>query len=207
MRMTGFAVLLVAVLTAVSAQARDRSPLIPKPVFLDREDIRVGRGNRLVYALDRDFHYCSRALNVVVTVPRTFVTDFISVPSLLQWAKQPHSRGFQAAIIHDWLYASGGGGEAARERADYVFYEALGDYGVSDAERRNLYSVVRRGGARGYGLKGDWMFVDPDTGTTLAPPLPRNRAPALVSSPSCADFQQRLSVRYDFLAGVRLKPR
>ncbi|WP_339928979.1 DUF1353 domain-containing protein [uncultured Brevundimonas sp.] len=201
------AVLLVVVLTAGAAHARDRSPIIPKPVFLDREDIRAGRGNRLVYALDRDFHYCSRALNAVITVPRSFVTDFISVPSLLQWAKKPHAPGYQAAIIHDWLYASGGGGEAARERADYVFYEALGDYGVSDTERSRLHFAVRQGGSRGYGLKGDWMFVDPDTGLTLDPPLPRDLAPALAPSPACTDFPQRLSAQYDFLASVRLKPR
>jgi hypothetical protein len=80
-------------------------------------------------------------------VPAGFVTDLASIPRVLWSLLPPHGRYAKAAIIHDWLYATGIGG---REYADDVFLEAMEVLGVSPWKRKTMYWAVRAFGASRY---------------------------------------------------------
>ena len=52
-----------------------------------------------------------------IAVPAEFVTDFSSIPTMLQWVVR-WSKVDVAGVVHDWLYAKG---EMPRERADKIW--------------------------------------------------------------------------------------
>ncbi|HEX8471924.1 MAG TPA: DUF1353 domain-containing protein [Brevundimonas sp.] len=194
---------LVVVAMAASANARDKSPYPPQPTLMDRQDLRRTHDGRPVYVLNTDFHYCSREYGLVVTVPSTFVTDLISIPKLARWIKTADSPGYQAAIVHDWLYASGNGSEAERRQADYIFYEALVDYDVDPMVRLAMHQMVRKFGKDGYGLKGDWLFADVRLHKAAPEALGRTVAPAMTPDASCSAFQNAVESGEDYLARIR----
>lgn len=82
----------------------------------------------------------------LITVPCGFVTDFASIPNFIQLIL-PNSIGRRAAIIHDYLYRSGGlAGKYTRKQSDEIFLEALEVLGVRFTRRITLYTGVRIGG-------------------------------------------------------------
>lgn len=57
----------------------------------------------------------------------------------------------KAAVVHDYLYATGGlGGRYSRAQADGIFREALSVLGVPLWKRTLLWAAVRLGGAGGW---------------------------------------------------------
>lgn len=78
------------------------------------------------------FIWCGPASHpVCYEVPAAFVTDFASIPRLIQFILSPTagivSDYGRAAVIHDWLYRHGAGmtPPVSRRDADQVFYDAM----------------------------------------------------------------------------------
>lgn len=87
----------------------------------------------------------------LIVVPAGFETDFASVPWGLWNLFPPLGRWARAAIVHDWLYATGGeGGRYSRKQADRIFKEAMKVVGVAGWQREAMYQAVRLGGGCGW---------------------------------------------------------
>jgi len=86
-----------------------------------------------------------------VCVPKGFLTDGASVPSFAWRLTYPprHPRVIEAAVLHDYLYATHAGG-VTRLQADQIFYAVLLAEGATRWKARLMYAGVRIGGARAY---------------------------------------------------------
>lgn len=122
------------------------------------------RQNRRIAALAANFGFVahlSRKRRIAVAVPEGYVTDFASIPGLVQWLIQPFGRHSEAAVVHDWLYTLGTPGDTrGRHLADRTFRRALHLVGVGFVRRWIMYLAVRMGGKSGYGLSSDYDFRD-----------------------------------------------
>ena len=118
-------------------------------------------GRRWVLRRAFSYHVGSEASTTVITPPAGFVMDFASVPRPVWWLLPPWGKYGNAAVIHDWLYASH---LFARAQADAIFLEAMGVLGVSKWKRWTMYAAVRLGGGWAYrkGGKPEMMAVDGD---------------------------------------------
>jgi Protein of unknown function (DUF1353) len=76
----------------------------------------------------------------VIKIPKGFVTDLASIPSLFWWALPPQGRYGHAAILHDWLYWDQ---STSREAADHIFDVAMDELGVAPATRKAIWASVR----------------------------------------------------------------
>ncbi len=88
-------------------------------------------GERKNFVLKEDLLYCRENTGEVYLIPAGFVTDLLSVKGLSAFLK--NDRTYSGAVIHDWLFALGGG-ERERKRAEAIFWEEL---------RANKVSVLR----------------------------------------------------------------
>jgi hypothetical protein len=93
--------------------------------------------------LIRSLSYDSAALERTIRVPRGFVTDLASIPRLLWNVLPPIGAYDAAAVVHDWLYRSGG---CSRAEADRVLLEAMRACNVDALQRGAIYAGVRVGG-------------------------------------------------------------
>lgn len=98
-----------------------------------------------LFTLSESFVYYVGCLNSneVIKVPIGFVTDFASIPKCFQWLFPQIGKYGKAAVLHDYLYDKGIG---TKERADYIFYEAMGVLKVPNYIRNIMYCVVKRFG-------------------------------------------------------------
>lgn len=78
-----------------------------------------------------------------VTVPSGFRTDLASIPRPLWAVLPPVGKYDAAAVIHDYLYVTGG---VTRHQADNVLNEAMTMLHVGDGARRAIYLGVILGG-------------------------------------------------------------
>ncbi|MFP9136622.1 DUF1353 domain-containing protein [Devosia sp. XGJD_8] len=98
-----------------------------------------------------------------ITVPAGFVTDLASVPRWAWILIPPDGPWVKAAIIHDYLYSTGGTGKwkkhppsitrpqpYSRLEADRIMEEAMENRGVGWFARRLIYAAVRLGGSGGW---------------------------------------------------------
>lgn len=85
-----------------------------------------------------------------IEVPAGFPTDFASVPKKLHWLLPPTGRYGKAAVLHDYLYEYGIG---TKEKADYVFYEAMGVLKVPNFIRNIMYYAVKKFGVGNFKKK------------------------------------------------------
>ncbi len=86
-----------------------------------------------------------------ISAPAGFETDFASIPWGLWNLFPPLGPWARPAILHDWLYATGGeGGRFSRARADAIFAEAMAVMGVPTWRRAVMWAAVRVGGRRGW---------------------------------------------------------
>jgi hypothetical protein len=94
------------------------------------------------WVLTQELVYSSTVLGQVV-VPAGFITDMASTPSALWCDLPPWGKYGPAAVVHDFLYASGIG---TREQADNVLREAMQDLGVDWRRAELIFDGVRIGG-------------------------------------------------------------
>lgn len=94
-----------------------------------------------------DYHVGTYPSSDIIKVPSGFVTDFASVPKIIQWLIHPHGRYGKAAVLHDYLYENA---IKSKAYADNVFYEAMGVLGVSQPKRWVMYQAVKRFGKGKY---------------------------------------------------------
>lgn len=88
----------------------------------------------------------------VVLVPDGYVTDFASVPRGLWNVFPPLGPWSRAAIIHDYLYSTGGlQGKYTKKQADAIFREAMQVLGVVYWKRELMFVAVSVFGGRGWG--------------------------------------------------------
>ncbi len=83
----------------------------------------------------------------IIKVPRKFRTDFASVPRIFWTLVSPYGKQGKAAVIHDYLYATG---YETRKRSDEIFLEAMEVLGVAPWKRTIMYWAVRVGGGSGW---------------------------------------------------------
>lgn len=85
--------------------------------------------------------------DVHVTIPAGTFTDFASIPRLFRWLIPVNGRHRLPAILHDYLYGSGGelpcGVQYTREEADQEFYTAMRHQGVRRLKALVMYRAVR----------------------------------------------------------------
>jgi hypothetical protein len=79
----------------------------------------------------------------ILTVPVGFETDFASIPRFLWAIYPPAGKWGKAAVVHDWLYASG---DRTRLECDEIFKDAMEILGVPWLRRQVMYRAVRLGG-------------------------------------------------------------
>jgi hypothetical protein len=171
---------------------------IPEPSSLNPQPTLIfdfNKDGRRLYVLNDEFPYCDRNTGEVYVVPKGFVTDFASVPSVARGIIEPEGPAARAAIIHDWLYAVGEAG--ARDKADALFYRSMKYYGVDEIKARLAYQAVRIGGEKGYGLSSDWWFLDPkNPQKPLVAPLSKPKTARLMVLKSCEGFEAMISRGY-----------
>ncbi|MBO9707096.1 MAG: DUF1353 domain-containing protein [Caulobacter sp.] len=159
------------------------SSLTPQPVMLFNQ----AKQGRKLFTLDAEFPYCDVETGKLIVVPRWYVTDFASVPWYGQGVIDPQGPTARAAIVHDWLYTIGEPGK--RQEADDIFLRAMLKYGVPPFQANIAYQAVRLGGEKGYGLPGDWKFIDPKRqDMTQPPPFAKPRSGAVRMMPRCQGF-------------------
>ena len=128
-------------------ESRAVTPQFRSPLIVEDD------GGRFV--LTAPLVYDSLVLQVALTVPAGFPTDFASIPRGLWNILPPVGKYDAAAMCHDWLYQTGmyHGVTVDRGDADRVLLEAMEVLGVARWQRWAIYLGVRIGGAgiwRGY---------------------------------------------------------
>jgi hypothetical protein len=115
-----------------------------------------------------------------VTVPRGFVTDFATIPPILQSLIQQNGPHLLPAVIHDYLYWKQ---SCTRDQADQIFLLAMMENKVSSTERMAMYQAVRAAG------EFAWTSNARERATGLIRILPENRMriPTLTTWP---DYRQ-----------------
>ncbi len=169
----------------MAAPAVTPSSLTPQTVMLFNKT----KQGRKLFALNDEFPYCDVQTGRVIVVPKWYVTDFASVPWYGQGVIDPQGPTARAAIVHDWLYTIGEPGK--RQEADDIFYRAMIAFGVDAFHAKVAYDAVRAGGQAGYGLKGDWMFVDPARQDEVQPaPFAKPVDGTVRVIPNCTGFRE-----------------
>lgn len=88
--------------------------------------------------------------HVTVTVPHGFRTDLASIPNALAFLYDPAGRHQQAAVFHDYLYATR---KVRRFEADAIFRVAMIDSGVAKWRALTMYYAVRMFGWLAWGKR------------------------------------------------------
>lgn len=85
----------------------------------------------------------------VIAVPAGFTTDYASVPRAFWAFFSPHGRHGKAAVLHDYLYQSGGlFGCYSRAECDQLFLEAMLVLRVPTWRAQVMYRAVRLFGSK-----------------------------------------------------------
>lgn len=139
-------------------------------VLLDNKKGPAIRDGRSLWGMYRTLTYRPGDMAHSIEVPKGFVTDLASIPRWGWILLPPDGPWVKAAIIHDYLYATGGTGiwkghdrsidrpaDYTRKEADEVLREAMENRGVGPIRRSIIYLAVRIGGA------GSWFNPKPRT--------------------------------------------
>lgn len=84
-------------------------------------------------------------INGSIRVPKGFVTNFASSPSITWWVVPPWGTYGPATIVHDWMYWDQ---RYSRKAADEVFLVAMKQLGTPWWKRWPMYLAVRAWGWR-----------------------------------------------------------
>lgn len=130
------------------------------------------RDGRTLWAVGKPVAFRTLAGDLI-TVPAGMTTDLASIPRLVSGALPPDGPWARAALVHDFLYATGGTcvlkqkdlrtsrvfiypngcsrrTPYSRAEADEVLRQAMAVLGVSMIQRVTIYEAVRLGGAKGW---------------------------------------------------------
>lgn len=109
-----------------------------------------------IWELVQPLAFHSVLLDGKIVAPKSFRTDFASVPRLPLAYLLVGGKGKKAAVIHDFLYSGGMvyGMPVSRQEADAVFAEALKATGYGPLVVNLMYAGVRLGGW--------WSFKEPN---------------------------------------------
>jgi len=184
--LTGCATAEKTVYVPMAAPAVTPSSLTPQTVMLFNHT----KEGRKLFALNAEFPYCDPPTGRVIVVPKWFVTDFASVPWYGHEVIDPEGPTARAAIVHDWLYAIGEPGK--RQEADETFYRAMLAFGVDPFHAKIAFDAVRAGGQAGYGLAGDYLFIDPTRQDQVQPPpfAVKPTTGTIRTLPNCTGFKE-----------------
>lgn len=101
-------------------------------------------GKRVQYRLVEPFTHQG------ITVPAGFLTDFGSVPTLLEWVVSGEDRHIvYPSIVHDYIYRNLGDipeGTYTRRKADDMLRDGMREAGASWAKANAVWLAVRLGG-------------------------------------------------------------
>jgi hypothetical protein len=75
-----------------------------------------------------------------VIVPKGFVTDFATVPRILQFVFPPMGKYGIAALIHDYLCVEK---TVTRKQADQIFYDLMKKHHVKPWKAATMYAAAR----------------------------------------------------------------
>ncbi len=101
---------------------------------------------------DLTYYVGAEGSDTYVLVPKGALTDFASVPRILQNIFPPWGLYGPAAVVHDQLYTDqhmvvdGKVAAITRKQADDIFLEAMGVLNVPVWKRDAMYAGVRAGG-------------------------------------------------------------
>lgn len=180
--------------------------------FIGGRDVRfpsfLEQGGRRAAVLDEDYFFCDRRRDVVIRIPRGFVTDFASIPGVARILIDRLGPSLEPAGVHDWLYAAHEGAdpaetEANRRLADDIFLDALTDNGAGLATRWIMYAAVRVFGGEPYSGAGDWdgRFRDPVTNDTFTAPLTKAKVGIVARNIECDNFFSQAQSPVNALVG------
>ena len=127
--------------TIVATQdARAAAHAGPPPILAP-----FGDGNWWVLA--QSLHYTVAGHPTKIVVPRGFVTDLASVPSLF-WSYLPKTGKYlSAAVLHDFLYWDN---RCSQAEADAVFKLEMLEFGVESTKLSMIYNAVDTLGSGSY---------------------------------------------------------
>lgn len=111
------------------------SPMRPNPV--------VPFPNHAQWVLLSDLSYTIGGTDIVLTVPKGFVTDYASIPPSMWSFASPHDLYSEPSIVHDYLYWTQ---SCTRLQADNIFFIAMKEADVGPKTAWAVYHAVRGGG-------------------------------------------------------------
>lgn len=87
-------------------------------------------------------------MELSITVPTRFITDFASVPSFMKPLLSDPGESERPFVLHDWLYCSNKRGSMSRGDADALLRKAMIADGHGKLKALTYYLGVRIGGWR-----------------------------------------------------------
>ena len=98
-----------------------------------------------MFKLNEPLTLCSKELNMEITAPKGFVTDFASIPRPLQGLIGVLGNNIRSSIIHDYLCLPAGKKKygLTQKQADKLFLEGLRIDEVRFSKARVMYAGVR----------------------------------------------------------------
>jgi hypothetical protein len=103
---------------------------------------------RTVWELDEPFQYTNGVIKI--TIDKGFQCDFCSVPRVPIAYLLVGAIGEEAGLVHDYGYREGAIPKMTRAEVDKLFYNILGECGVSWWKRKAMYYAVRVGAGRNW---------------------------------------------------------
>ena len=89
----------------------------------------------------------------IIRVPKSFVTDYASIPRIFRAIVLPYGKHSGASVVHDYLYSKNCELNIERKKADKIFFEILKEEGVNPILARLMYIAVRIFGKTRYKIK------------------------------------------------------
>ena len=95
----------------------------------------------------------------VIRVPKSFVTDYASIPRIFRAIVLPYGKHSGASVVHDYLYSKSCELNIERKKADKIFLEILKEEGVNPILARLMYIAVRVFGKIRYKIKKQHLLA------------------------------------------------
>ena len=97
--------------------------------------------------------YIYQIENYVIRVPKSFVTDYASIPRIFRAIVLPYGKHSGASVVHDYLYSKDCKLSIERKKEDKILLEILKEEEVNPILARLMYIAVRVFGKIRYKIK------------------------------------------------------